>query len=396
MKKLTIRIGFLLLLLLSGTFIMAQTLSCKKLSQELYSLEKQLVPDKRVAILDIELTDTLQPTLVVSGKTDLPGAKETIIRFLKGKNIRFVDSIRVLPNASLGNKTWALASLSVSNLRSQPGHASELVSQALMGTPMKVLDAKNGWLLVQTPDHYIGWMEAIQLKRLNQAEMNTWKTADRYLFNLLSGFAYDAPNEKGAIMSDLVLGDLFEVEGVVKNYLKFRTPDGRTGYVPKEQCLSFKDWSKSEPSVQSIMSVAKSMTGVPYLWGGSSSKAVDCSGFVKVAFYSKGIILARDASQQAKYGEPVDFTSIANLQEGDLLFFGPSPQRIVHVGIYIAGGNFINSSGWVHISSIMPGDPKYSSSRNLAGACRVLNSLNTEGIVLVKDHPWYSPQSPVK
>ncbi len=392
MKNLPIRIVFLVLLLVSSNLIMAQNVTYKSLSEELQSLEKKLVPDKRVAILDIELKDTLQPTLVVSGKTDLPRAKETIIRFLNDRKIPFTDSIRLLPDASVGDKTWALASLSVSNLRSQPSHASELISQALMGTPMKVLDVKKEWLLVQTPEYYIGWMEAIQLQRFNPGEMENWKKTDRYLFNLLSGFAYDAPTVKGNIVSDLVLGDLFEVEGVVKDYLKFRTPDGRTGYVPKKQCLSFKDWSKSEPNVESILSVAKSLTGVPYLWGGSSSKAVDCSGFVKLAFYSRGIILARDASQQAKYGEPVDFTNIANLQAGDLLFFGPSARRIVHVGLYIAGGDFINSSGRVQISSIVPGDPKYNPARNLAGACRVLNSLNTEGIVRVKDHPWYSVQ----
>lgn len=393
MKNLSIKsVSLLLLLLLNATFLTAQTFSFKTLSQELYALEKQLVPDKRVAILNIELKDTLQPTLVVSGKTDLPDAKETIIRFLKDKNISFIDSIRVLPDASLGDKTWALASLSVSNMRSQPSHAAELVSQALLGTPMKVLDVNKGWLLVQTPDHYIGWMEAVQLKRLSRAELDNWKMADRYLYNRLSGAAYNAPKASAEIMSDLVLGDLFEVEGVVKKYLKFRTPDGRVGYVKKRHCLSFKEWSQSESKAQTILSVAKSMTGVPYLWGGSSSKGVDCSGLVKVAFYSQGVILARDASQQARYGEKIDFTNIENLKAGDLLFFGPSAKRVVHVGIYTANGDFINSSGWVQMSSILSSDPKYLLSRNLVGAGRVLNSLNTEGITQVKDHSWYSSQ----
>lgn len=386
------RLAFVIILLLARTFIMAQNVSYKSLIQELHSLEKELVPDKRVAILNIELRDTLQAPIVLTGETDLSAAKEKIISLLKDRNISFVDSLRILPDASLGDKTWALASLSVSNLRGQPSHAAELVSQALMGTPMKVLDRRRDWLLVQTPEHYIGWMEAVQLQRLNQGEMDKWRNGDRYLFNLLSGYAFDAPSEKSNIVSDLVLGDLFQVEAVIKNYLKLRTPDGRIGYVPKNQCISFREWSKSEISGQSVLSVAKRLTGVPYLWGGSSSKAVDCSGFVKTVFYSRGVILARDASQQAKYGERIDFTDMGNLKAGDLLFFGPSERRVVHVGIYIGDGVFINSSGRVQTASLVPGDPKYSVSRNLVGACRVVNSLNADGIMLVKDHPWYSVQ----
>ncbi|MGV8093241.1 MAG: NlpC/P60 family protein [Mangrovibacterium sp.] len=382
----------LFLLLCTGTIVMAQALTGKALFQELQSLQKQLVPDKRVAILNIELKDTLQPIVVVSGETDLPDAKEQIIRFLHNKKVSFIDSIRLLPDPLLGDQTWALATLSVSNLRSQPSDAAELASQVLMGTPLKVLDMKGSWYRIQTPENYIGWVDASGLQRFNEKEMENWKKSDRYLFNLISGFAYDAPTVKGNVVSDLVLGDLFEVDAAVKRFLKIRFPDGRTGYVRKDECLSFDDWSKSAPNAQSILSVAKQMMGFPYLWGGTSSKAADCSGFVKLAYYSKGVILARDASQQAMYGEPVDFSNINNLQPGDLLFFGRSAQRITHVGVYLEKGNFIHSSGRIHISSIDPGDPKYNPKRTTVAARRVLNSLNTEGIARVKDHPWYTVQ----
>ena len=383
------KFGFLLSLLFIASLALAQTLSFKSLTEDLQSLQKELVPDKRVAILDIELKDTLQPVVVIFGETNLLDAKAQVIRFLNEKKISFVDSIRLLPDVSLGDKTWALATLSVSNLRSLPGDASELVSQAVMGTPMKVLDIKGGWFRVQTPDYYIGWMDKGELTRFTKEEMALWKNSNRWLFNQISGTLSEKPRKKGNIVSDLVMDDLFEVEKKVNRFLKVRLPDGRVGYIRKNQCIAFEEWSQLEPTAEKIISIAKKMNGFPYLWGGTSTKAVDCSGLVKLAYFSQGIILPRDASQQAMFGKAVDFKRIENLQPGDLLFFGRSLQRITHVGIYIENGNFINSSGKVHISSIVPGDAKFNSARNNVAACRVLNALNTEGITRVKDHPWY-------
>ena len=382
----------LFLLLCAGTIVTAQTLTYKTLSQELQSLQNQLVPDKRVAILDIELKDTLQPGVVLSGETDSPEAKAQIIRFLNDKRISFVDSVRLLPDSSLGDETRALASLSVSNLRLHPDHTSEMVSQVMMGTPMKVLKSKGSWYRVQTPENYIAWIDSGGLRRYSPTEMEHWKKSDRYLFNLLSGYAYDAPTLKGNIVSDLVLGDLFEVEAKAHRFLRIRMPDGRIGYVRKADCLSYGDWSKSQPNTQSILSFARQMTGFPYLWGGTSSKAIDCSGLVKLAYYSQGIILARDASQQARYGEPIDFNDRNKMQPGDLLFFGRSAEHITHVGIFQGNGYFIHASGRVNIGSIDPGDPKYNPARKIVAARRITNYLNTKGVVRVKDHPWYSVQ----
>jgi SH3-like domain-containing protein len=390
MKNSCLSACFILLLVIATLEVMAQPMPHASLKLELQSLLKQLVPDKRVALLEIEINDTLQP-LVVSGETDLPDAKMQIIQFLNSKKIEFIDSIRLLPSVALGDKIWALATSSVSNLRAKPDDASELVSQVMMGTPLKVLDYNNKWYRIQTPEHYIGWMDAGGLQQLTDKEMEQWRNSNRYLYHCISGFVYDAPGKKGAVVSDLVLGSLFEVETTVKGFLKIRIPDGRSGYVRKTECLSFEEWRNTEPTAQSIIEVARKMMGFPYLWGGASSKAIDCSGFVKLAYYAYGIILARDASQQAQYGEVIDFSNSENLQPGDLLFFGRTAQRITHVGIYLGNGNFIHSSGKVHISSIDPSDPKYVPTRNLVASRRIMNSLYTQGIVRVKEHEWYNP-----
>ena len=196
---------------------------------------------------------------------------------------------------------------------------------------------------------------------------------------------------KSMIVSDLLLGDLLEAEAVTNRYVKIRIPDGRTAYVKKKDCLSWKEWTSHKPDAQAIISVGMQMMGVPYLWGGTSCKNVDCSGFTKTLYYSQGIILARDASQQAQYGKHPDFKDISSLEPGDLLFFGRNPQRVNHVGLYLGDGKYIQSSGLVRINSIRPNDPAYdiTERKQLIGSGRVLNSLNKEGIVLLKNHPWY-------
>ena len=291
---------------------------------------------------------------------------------------------------TLSNKTWALAALSVSNMRAIPDHTSELVSQVMMGTPLKVLDFKDKFYQVRTPEGYPGWLDAKGLELFTEQEMQAWKIAPRFFYNNISGNVYDEPGKSGEVVSDLVLGDLFEAEPANIGYLKIKLPDSRTGYVTRAECISFDDWTCLEPDAEPLLSFAKRMMGFPYLWGGASSKAVDCSGFVKLVYYSQGIILARDASQQARYGEPIDFSNMINLQPADLLFFGSSAQRISHMGIYLGKGNFIHSSGRVHISSIVPGDPKHDPDRIFQAARRILNSLDTEGITRVKSHPWYN------
>jgi SH3-like domain-containing protein len=291
---------------------------------------------------------------------------------------------------ALSYKPWALAALSVSNMRAIPDHTSELVSQVLMGTPLKILDVKEKWYQVETPEHYLGWMDHNGLTLFSEDEMEAWKKADRCVYNCISGFAYSAPGNQGEVVTDLIPGDLVEVKPEVNGYYEIKLPDGRSGYARKDDCISFKDWSNLEPDVAAIMSFAKQMMGSPYLWGGASSKAADCSGFTKLVFYMQGLILARDASQQVKYGEHIDIGNFDNLQEGDLLFFGSSAERPGHVGIYLGNGDFIHSSGLVHISSIVPGDPKHVLTRILVAARRIVNSADTEGITRVGSHTWYS------
>jgi cell wall-associated NlpC family hydrolase len=97
--------------------------------------------------------------------------------------------------------------------------------------------------------------------------------------------------------------------------------------------------------LSTLLAKAKACIGVPYRWGGMSTKGFDCSGFVRFVFGSCGIDLDRTSRSQAEQGDPID---LAKIQPGDLLFFSTQGMRkgISHVGIYLGEGQFIHAASW--------------------------------------------------
>ena len=91
-----------------------------------------------------------------------------------------------------------------------------------------------------------------------------------------------------------------------------------------------------------LIATAKQYLGVKYVYGGTTPKGFDCSGFVQYVFEKHKKKLPRTADVQYRAGKPV--SKIKDLQPGDLVFFATGkPKDVNHVGIYIGKDQFINA-----------------------------------------------------
>ncbi len=322
-------------------------------------IKKQYAPDKRVAVFAVEpATDT--DTLMLKGETDQPMAKKKLLEKLDSAKVAYQDSIHQLPDTSVGEDTLGVVSISVANIRSEPKHSAELATQATMGTPLRILKKEGEWHLVQTPDKYISWMQG-SFQPMNKTEYELWQQSEKLIYTQMYGFAYQDENLLHTV-SDVVAGDVMALLGENANTFWVKFPDGREAYILKEEAESFDIWlAQAEATEETVVTTAMQFMGVPYLWGGTSSKAVDCSGFTKSVYFMSGKILPRDASQQVHAGELIDEDkNFGKLLPGDLLFFGKSAtdstrERVTHVGMWIGNNEFIHAPGLeahVRISSV--------------------------------------------
>ena len=352
-------------------------------------VKQQYAPDTRVAVWSVTADKQSGNSVVLRGKTDNPDAKDALLRGLKAVNIAYKDSITLLPDATV-EKPWALVTISVACLRGEPRSGAELVSQAIMGTPVKVLECDGGMSRVQTPDGYIAYVTDSSLQFLSADGFAAWKKARRVVVTANLSMAYEKPVENiDAAVSDLLLGNILEYKGETAGFVQVSLPDGRTGYVKKTDVKEFSEWAKQNFDMPTIERSARRMMGTPYLWGGMSAKMADCSGFVRTAYFSNGIILQRDASQQALTGKKIDPKKWRTEAEpGDLIFIGTKSGKVTHVAMYIGNGKYIHSSGRVKINSMDKSASDFLD-YNFLSMSRIKGEVGTKGIVAVRNHEWY-------
>jgi len=370
----------------------------EKIGELIESIRSENAPDKRVAIWDISPKLEGQ-RLILKGKTNLPQALDELKTQLKALDIPWSDSIVRLPDAQVfGETIYGIVNLSACNIRSQAKHSGELATQSTLGTTLKLLEKDGDWYRVQTPDGYLGWLDAGGFVAVNEQQLQAWKKGDLQIYLPQSGFAYASPAENSGIVSDLLAGNLVSKTGTQGDFTAILFPDGRKGFVPNHSVENFSSWLDSRaPSPEQIIGQAQQFMGRPYLWGGTSGKGMDCSGFTKTVFYLNGLILPRDASQQVHVGAPIPETDdIGDFQVGDLLFFGRKAsenqsEKITHVAIYMGNHKIIHAAGMVKIESLNPSDPDFAPDRlkTFVRAKRMLQDPTSHQITALADSEWY-------
>lgn len=334
------------------------------LDNEIENIKSTFAPDERTALFNIGVLEGTS-SLTLAGESNLPKAVDSLRAVLKVNGIQFKDEIRALPSFELESKTYAVINVSTANLRSNPKHASELATQATLGTVVNVLKKEGGWYLIQTPDAYLAWVDAGGIQLMDENSLSQWFASNKIIYTRTYGHAYYSVDATYRV-SDLVAGSLLELLSEEGNFYKVQFPDGRIGLVPKDEAQEYTTWlSNLSVEPDALVETSKTLMGVPYLWGGTSTKGVDCSGFTKTVFFLNGMVIPRDASQQVHAGKFID--SVANfntLAKGDLLFFGrkatdSTTEKVVHVGMWIGDNQFIHSSQMVRISSVDKNEPNY-------------------------------------
>jgi cell wall-associated NlpC family hydrolase len=259
----------------------------------------------------------------------------------------------------------------VANLYSAPASDSDVVSQAIYGSGVVLIEERDGWLKVQTPDRYSGWTPSTAVKRLGEHEKPY--AADGIVAQVDSLFAnlYLEPDVTRrqpllTVPFETRLEVISQPEEEDRRWIGVRLPDGAEVWVQRGDVVL----NPGPLDIGDVIALSKRFLGLPYLWGGSSSFGYDCSGYTQMLYRRLGVNIPRDSGPQAGW-EGFARVERAELEPGDLVFFGKPGGKITHTGMYIGGGEFIHATAYkrpvVQVSRL--DDPHWG---ELLAACRRL------------------------
>ncbi len=160
------------------------------------------------------------------------------------------------------------------------------------------------------------------------------------------------PGTSSKVIGSMTRGDKLSILESSGDWLKVKTSDGETGWAygqyialskDSDDNTSVKQSDKATDLSEQLVKFSKTLLGTEYVYGGTTPKGFDCSGFVQYVFKRFDISLERVAASQSTQGSRV---SSQDLSAGDLVFFDTDGghNSISHVGIYIGGGQFIHAA----------------------------------------------------
>ena len=244
---------------------------------------------------------------------------------------------------------------SVVNIYSDPDFKSAVVTQGLLGESCVIMDSKGDWFNVNQWDCYSGWIHKHQ-------GILTDKTYDANLTVFEMDGVVTKEREK-TVIRDLTFGNNLNGKPMSGGF-SVTLPDGEKGWTS-----TLLGRMTEQPTRKSIIRLARSFMGVPYLWGGKSPHGFDCSGYIQTIYKTFNIELPRDAHQQADHFKESTIT-MEQAKQADLHFF-KTRGKITHVALAEENGYFLHAQGWVKEESFDSRAPNFNSELKNKYACSV-------------------------
>src|SRR5262249_43151308 len=161
----------------------------------------------------------------------------------------------------------------------------DVVSQAIYGANVALLEQKEGWAHIRTGDEYLGWTPLKALV-VGPAYPSGGKTAE---VQSLFAHIYREPSvTRHAPLLTVPFESRLEVTGDAKDdtrWFQLRLADGRSGWVQAGDV----SLAPKKMTIPEMLEFSKRFLGLPYTWGGTSSYGYDCSGFSQMLGRRRGL-----------------------------------------------------------------------------------------------------------
>jgi cell wall-associated NlpC family hydrolase len=237
---------------------------------------------------------------------------------------------------------------SVENMHSRSTSSSDVVSQAILGTNVKLLKKERNsdgedWCQVETPDTYKGWIISSALEFLKPGAKPYVSSGNIFVVTALLANTYREPDvTKHKPVKVAPISAILEVvEERDARWLQVNLPCGTKVWIQHgdgEVREAPMVWPRTSP--KDMVALSKRFIGLPYCWGGTSPLGLDCSGFVQLVYKMGGRPILRDADIQFE-GSGLVEVAAGEEMAGDLVFFG---KNIGHVGMMIDAEYFIDAT----------------------------------------------------
>jgi gamma-D-glutamyl-L-lysine dipeptidyl-peptidase len=264
--------------------------------------------------------------------------------------------VRALPLADMPELMLVVSG--AGDVRREPAHASELVSQVIQGDPVTPLKTDGEWVLARLDDGYIGWIRDWHLRPWSAAQRDAFAARALHRIRANHAAVASAPEPGAAPVAQLVVGTAVVAgTAAVRGWIPVELADGRPGYVRRADLERI---PRGRATPERLAKTGLRFLGVPYMWGGTTPNGFDCSGLVQRIFRLNGILLPRDSDMQARFGRERIVQDASQIEPGDLLFFGRSIDAITHVALVLPDRKLLHSYGQVVLNSLDTESDAYS------------------------------------